>query len=102
MADKTVEFVVYLDENSRKRHYHEAESGKISFFAVQLEVKINGEWKPVIRYDCAHNFAHVDKYDITGNQTKDALTMDFASALTYGDLDINRNWMRYKTDFLKK
>ena len=97
-----MEFVVYLDESSRKRHYHESEKGQISYFAVQLEVKINSEWKQVIRYDCAHNFAHVDKYDAYGKQTKEDLHMDFASALTYGDLDINRNWMTYKMDYLKK
>ena len=41
-----------LGEGVRKRHYHRTEKGKVVDFVVQLEVEIEGEWKPVIRYDC--------------------------------------------------
>jgi hypothetical protein len=54
-----------------------------------------------IRYDCSHGFAHVDKYDIKGKQTKRMLNLNFESALTYGDWDINENWLKYKQEFLK-
>lgn len=55
----------------------------------------------VVRYDCSHDFAHVDKYDIKGKQTKRTLDLSFESALTYGDCDINENWLRYKQQFLR-
>ena len=99
--DKITDFVIIFDDGVRKRHYHESEKGKVTYFAVQLEVRVNDEWKVVIRYDCSHGFSHVDKYDINRNQTKTRLNLSFESALTYGDWDINENWTKYKEAFLK-
>jgi hypothetical protein len=98
---KVVDFTVILDEGVRKRHYHETEKSNVTYFAVQLEVKVKCEWEVVIRYDCSHRFSHVDKYDIKGNKTKITLNLNFESALTYGDWDINENWLKYKQEFLK-
>ena len=98
---RIVDFVVILDDGVRKRHYHETKEGRIVYFAVQLEIKVKNEWKPVIRYDCSHQFTHMDKYDIKGNKIKVMLNLSFESALTYGDWDINENWIKYKEEFLK-
>lgn len=99
---KVVDFVVIFDDGIRKRHYHEAEKGKVTYFSVQLEIEVKkSEWKVAVRYDCSHAFAHVDKYDIKGKQTKRILNLSFEGALTYGDWDINENWMKYKEEFLK-
>ena len=70
-------------------------------FVVQLEIRVNQEWKVAIRYDCAHGYSHVDRYDIMGKQTKRPLNLQFESALTYGDWDINENWPHYRDAFLK-
>ncbi len=43
----------------------------------------------------------MDKYDIKGKQIKKKLNLSFESALTYGDWDINRNWLKHKEEFLK-
>lgn len=98
---KTVEFVVILDDGVRKRHYHKTDKGRVLYFAVQLEVNVNGDWKPVVRYDCSHRFSHQDKYDIKGRKTKTSLELSFESALTYGEWDINENWPEYREQFLK-
>jgi len=98
---KTVDFVVVLDDGVRKRHFHETDKGKVLYFAVQLEVRVSGDWKPVVRYDCSHSFSHMDKYDIKGNKTKIPLKLSFESALTLGEWDIDENWSRYKDKFLK-
>jgi len=98
---QTVDFVVVFDDGVRKRHHHETEQGRVNGFVVQLEVRVEGEWRAVVRYDCSHGFSHVDKYDLKGNQEKTALNLSFESALTYGDWDINKNWLRYKHEFLK-
>ena len=98
---KAVDFIVVFDEGVRKRHYHETQKGKVTYFAVQLEVKVGNEWKVALRYDCSHNFSHVDKYDIKGGKVKNALDLSFESALTFGDWDINENWVKYKREFLK-
>jgi len=101
MMARDVEFVVILDDGVRKRHCHKTEKGKVVFFAVQLEVRVKGEWKTVIRYDCSHRFSHVDKYDAEGNKAKTTLDLGFESALTFGDWDINENWLKYKQEFLE-
>ena len=98
---KAVDFVVVFDDGVRKRHYHETEKRKVTYFVIQLEVRVEGEWKVVVRYDCSHGFSHMDKYDLRGNKEKTALNLSFESALTYGDWDINKNWLKYKQEFLK-
>jgi hypothetical protein len=68
---------------------------------VQLEVLIEGQWHPVIRYDCAHGYAHCDRYNRKGEQRKDELGMSYAEALTFADEDIDEHWEEYKDRFLK-
>lgn len=98
---KIVDYVVIFEEGVRKRHYHESERGKVTYYVVQLEIMVGEEWKVALRYDCSHGFSHMDKYDIRGNQEKITLNLNFESALTYGDWDINENWLKYKQEFLK-
>ena len=57
------EYFLFLDIDTRKRHYHKFEGGKITEFVVQLEIKLQGKWRVIIRYDCAHGFAHKDCYN---------------------------------------
>jgi len=99
MAEK--EYLILLDFDTRKRHYHFAESGKITQFVVQLEVKVEDTWKEVVRYDCAHRYAHKDLYNIKGKHSKLNLYMNYEDALTYADDDINENWQIYRHNFLK-
>ena len=77
----------------------ETEKGKVIYFAVQLEVEVQGQWKVVVRYDCSHGFTHRDTYDQHGHQTKRMLPLRFESALTYGDWDITTHWRRYTQEF---
>lgn len=90
-----------LDIDTRKRHYHITESGKIVRFVVQLEVKVGGKWRQVVRYDCAHGFAHKDYYDIEGRRRKINLHLGHEEALTFADEDINKNWLIYRGRFLE-
>lgn len=90
-----------LGENARKRHSHKTDKGKVIDFVVQLEVKVGGIWKPVIRYDCAHDFAHVDRYNILGETLKEELHLSYAESLTLADEDININWESYADRFLR-
>lgn len=99
MSEK--EYLILLDIDVRKRHYHKVESGKIKFFMVQLEIKYDGIWKPILRYDTAHNFAHKDSYNLKGDVRKINLYMEFDDALTFADDDINDNWEYYKDRYLR-
>ena len=90
-----------LGENARKRHSHKTDKGKVIDFVVQLEVKVGGTWMPVIRYDCAHDFAHIDRYNITGETVKEELHLSYDECLTLADEDINFNWESYADRFLR-
>jgi NH3-dependent NAD+ synthetase len=69
---------------------------------VQLEVEVEeGNWKPVIRYDCAHDFAHRDRYHVKGVQDKQEIALGYAESLDLADKDINYNWDIYQQRFLR-
>lgn len=100
MAEK--EYLIRLGEGARKRHCHRTERGVVVNFMVQLEVEVTkGVWKAVIRYDCSHDFAHRDRYNLRGEQDKDDLHLTYAEALDVADEDINKNWQVYKEKFLR-
>lgn len=94
------QYLIFLDVDARKRHYHKTEAGKITRFAVQLEIKIGNQWKEVVRYDCAHDYAHKDCYDRRGRQRKINLYLRYEDALLLADDDINENWEVYRDRFL--
>lgn len=73
MGEKT--YARALGERARKRHFHKTDRGKVVNFMVQREVEVNGTWRPVIRYDCAHDFSHIDRYNIRGEQEKETLQL---------------------------
>jgi hypothetical protein len=98
MAEK--QYLIMLDVDTRKRHYHLAEAGQITKFVVQLEVKISDQWREVVRYDCAHDYAHKDCYNIEGRLRKIKLYLGYKEALTFADDDINENWEIYRKRFL--
>lgn len=95
------EYLILLDVDARKRHYHFTEAARIIRFVVQLEVKINETWKEVIRYDCSHDYAHKDCYNIEGGRRKINLYLDYEDALTLADDDLNENWTIYREKFLR-
>lgn len=58
-------------------------------------------WRPVIRYDTAHGYAHIDRYDLKGMHEKKRLVITFSEALTRAERDIKQNWPIYREKFLK-
>lgn len=99
MGEKT--YARTLGDRARKRHFHKTDRGTVINFMVQLEVEANGTWRPVIRYDCAHDFSHIDRYNVRGEQEKEVLKLSYAESLTLADDDIDLNWETYKTRFLE-
>ena len=95
------EYIIPYSEDTRKRHYHQTQSGKVVKFMVQLEIKHEGSWKEVVRYDCAHGYAHRDSYNKRGKHTKEELHLKFEDALTLADDDIDDYWETYKNKYLK-
>lgn len=99
MAEK--EYIIPYSEDVRKRHYHKTIRGKVLKFMVQLEVKYEGKRKEVVRYDCAHGYAHRDSYNLGGKHKKDELYLSFEDVLTLADDDVVDNWETYKHGFLE-
>lgn len=95
------EYVIPLGDNARKRHYHETKKGEIIQFAVQLEIFHNEEWLPVVRYDAAHGFSHMDRYRKDGTGTKSKLDLAWKDVLTLADEDIKENWKAYVRTFME-
>jgi hypothetical protein len=67
-----------------------------SFYPVAEGVR-----KRVICYDCAHNFAHRDRYNLKGDHDKEEIELDYAETLDLADKDINDNWDIYRERFLR-
>jgi hypothetical protein len=90
-----------LGQNTRKRHYHETDKGKVTGFVVQMEVFVSGQWRVVFRYDSAHGFPHVDRYYLDGRMVKKELHLKFSEALVLADEDIKENWKIYQKAFVE-
>jgi len=62
-----------------------------------------GEWRPVVRYDTAHGFAHKDIIKATGEVVKQPLFFEtYNMAFTYATLDLKMNWNQYKDNLEKE
>jgi len=101
--NKTTEYTLRIGPAERYRHLHESVNGRIMHFCVQLEVRENGVWMPVVRYDTAHGFAHRDILDLTGKNVEKTplFGMDYNDALTFAESDLKANWAFYKHLFEK-
>jgi len=96
-----VEYLLSLGNRARKRHSHETVGGTVIAFVAQLEVFIDGRWSPVVRYDSAHGYSHVDRFNRSGGSRKERLSCSFAEALTTADEDILENWEAYRNRLLE-
>ena len=99
MPEKRYVLPVWID--TRIRHYHRIEKGRVEQFLIQLEIEVRGAWKEVVRYDTAHGYAHVDRFNLKGRKKKQRLGLGFNEALTRAERDIKQNWATYREQFLK-
>jgi len=96
-----VEYVIRIGLDGRYRHLHVQERGKIVFFRIQYEIRVDDQWYPVVRYDTAHGFAHRDLLSLDGSVAKTPLfNQDFNDALTFAESDLKTNWEHYRKRFL--
>jgi hypothetical protein len=98
-------FVVPLGESDSDRYrlYCETERGQVIVFRVQYEAFMNGEWRPIVRYDTAHGFPHRDllHHNRPGEKTEYPGWSN-AEVLTLGQEDIKRNWQAYRAEYEKE
>ncbi len=94
-----VEFRRYLNDENALRVGFELEHGLVLKFVVQLECRFSegGEWRPVVRYDAAHGFAHCDRLHPYEKTTKTTMaTRNYNEALTFAIDDLASNWSEYR------
>ena len=74
-------------------------------YLVQLEVVVEGRWRPVVRYDPAHG-PHCDVYKLDGEDRDLAhhhlfdISTGYQEAVQAADADIERHWPDYQSNFL--
>jgi len=95
------EYLLPIWVDTRIRHYHRTERGRIVRFSLQLEVEIEGSWREVIRYDSAHGYAHIDRFNRAGSRRKKRLGLGYGAALTRAERDLRQNWLAYRERFLR-
>lgn len=101
--DKKTEFVKWLTDTSRIRHYHTQFKNQVLEFVVQLETKVKNKWYPVVRYDTKHGFAHKDIIHFAGTTEKFNLGMsNYNIGMTFAEQDLKSNWEKYIEQFLKE
>jgi len=100
-----IEYLFYLssEESDRLRIIARKNKGEILEFVAQYEALISEEWRPVVRYDTAHGFAHRDIIRANGEVLKQPLFFEtFNLAFTFATLDLKMNWRQYKESLEKE
>ena len=96
-------YVVYLAMDCRRRHHRKYAGKWVIAFCIQLELFIDNNWFPVIRYDTSHGFAHRDYVHPDGGIEKTSINIrSFNEALTFSEDDVKANWELYREKFLKE
>ena len=70
---------------------------------MQYEVFIKNQWKPIARYDTAHNFVHLDIIYADGSVAKQRIPiLDYNDAYTFADLNLKATFKKHKERFMKE
>ena len=97
------EYVMPLGLDGRRRVRHAKVRGKVTEFIVQYEIFVDGQWRPVVRYDTAHGYAHRDLLHADGRKEKTTLMFkDLNLCLTYAENDLRLHWSTYRDQYLKE
>jgi len=102
---KEIEFIVHLDNQqlNRLRVRLITENGELIDVMYQYESFIRGEWRAIVRYDCAHGFFHRDVLMPNGDKEKKTIEIDsLKNASKYAEQDLKDRWEWYKERFIKK
>lgn len=94
-----IEFLYPLSTsgNDRLRVKGFKEQGAVIGFTVQYEALIGGQWRPIVRYDTSHGFAHKDLLHPSGREEKQPLYFpDYNLAFTFAIQDLKIAWTWYR------
>jgi len=94
---RTASFLRPLDNENIVRIQFCREHDRVFEFVVQLECNIEGMWRPIMRYDTAHGFAHCDRLHPYEPTLKTELPLqNYKDALTFAIQDFISNWKSHR------
>lgn len=94
-------FITLAADEDRIRVDFETDHGEVvALHVVQYEMRREGEWLPVARYDTAHGFFHMDLYTVRGPVKYRIFVPALSQALTFAIDDLKANWRSYKRQLL--
>jgi hypothetical protein len=99
------EHLKLLKHGDTVRVAFDLDRGNVIDFVVQLECWIEGRWRPVARYDLAHDQAHRDTLDWDGRVVaKDWLSADLTNnqAMAFGERDLVKNAESFRAQFIRR
>jgi hypothetical protein len=102
---KEMAFIYPLSEELEDRLRVSAfrKKAEVVKFVVQYEALINDSWRPIVRYDTSHGFAHKDIIHYRGEVDKQPLSFqDFNIALTFAIQDLKTSWKWYRIAYEKE
>jgi hypothetical protein len=102
---KAIEFLYSLSEELEDSLRVTAlkQKGEILKFVVQYEALYRSKWRPTIRYDTSHGFAHKDIIYYNGEQEKQPLYFPGLNmALTYAIQELKISWRWYRMAYEKE
>ena len=102
---RKIEFISYLDsmETNRIRVRLLTEKGDLQDVMFQYETFIAGEWRAIVRYDCAHGFFHRDVLLPNGDKEKQTIVIDtLKRASQYAEQDLKDRWEWYRDKYIRR
>ncbi|MBI5167524.1 MAG: hypothetical protein HY998_07275 [candidate division NC10 bacterium] len=93
-------YTLSSDLHNRLRVNAWIEKGIVTGFVVQYEAFIQDQWRPIVRYDTAHGFAHRDLIHPKGEAEKQPLYFpNLNLAFTFAIQDLKMLWGRYRAGY---
>lgn len=80
------------------------EGGQVTAFTAQYETMLNNQPAPVVRFDTAHGFPHLDVLNRRGTVIDKVPLLNqptLGMALTYALKELEKTWPSYREAFLK-
>jgi hypothetical protein len=94
-------FVQVVPQEARLRCRYQRIKNRVVRFTVQLEISLDGNWAPVVRYDNAHGFCHRDTLHPDGSQDKRGVPIgDVNQTFTYAIEELRANWEAHRARYL--
>lgn len=97
LRHRSEEFTVVLTPDGEVLVHFEREGRTVVKFSVQYRARIRGEWRPIVRFDTAHGYAHKDvSYPDGKQETQELVLDDYGIALNHALRDVRARWEFYR------